>query len=167
LIDVEMKTKGLEEVSRALENSFPKDSKQRSVLQAAMRDAGRQTALVEAKLRAAGLGGSGALAAALTYRNRSLREIKTARVFAGVELYVKRNMAIAIKRYESFYKVKVKDGIRHGHLVEFGTKRTAARPFIWPAARSTAPQYLKKLATESWKSIEKNLAKERAKQRKK
>lgn len=163
---IDISAHGFDEAAKVIEKSFPKTSKQRSVMNAAMRDAGRQTALVEAALRAAALGGSGSLGQALTFRNRSLRSIQAARVFGGVELVVKRGMQRAIKTYEAYYGVKVKDGIRHGHLVEFGTKRSAARPFLWPAVESQAPRYVNKFAQTIWTSIEKNVAKERNKQRK-
>jgi hypothetical protein len=168
VIDIDIDTYGFDEAAKAIERSFPKTSKQRSVMQLAMRDAGRQTALVDAALRAAALGGSGSLGQALTMRNRSLRAIQSARVFSGVELVVKRHMKRAIKTYEAHYGVKVKDGIRHGHLVEFGvpSRGIPARSFLWAASEAQAPAYVRKLSTSIWDSIKKNVDKERNKQRK-
>ncbi|MEE8482753.1 MAG: hypothetical protein V3S12_05315, partial [Acidiferrobacterales bacterium] len=40
----------------------------------------------------------------------------------------------------------VTSGIKHGHLVEFGTVHTAARPFLWPAAMAKRTDFTLKFA---------------------
>lgn len=163
MIDIDVDVKGFDEAAKTIQKTFPRTARQRSVLQGAMRDAGRPTVLVDAAIRASALGGSGSLAQALTFRNRSIKSVRAAGAFGGVELVVKRHMQRAIKAYEAFYGRKVTDGIRHGHLVEFGTRRTAAKPFLWPAAVSNTRRYVDRLSKEIWRSIRKNILKERRK----
>ena len=150
-----VKIHGLDEAMDALAATFPKDpNKQRSILNQGLRASAAKTILIEAKLRAAGgwEETSGALAESLGIRNIPKRRLKAARRAGGVYIAPIRFNTKAMKMYADYYRKnsnslrKVVDGIRHGHLVEFGTRHSAARPFLWPAAQSKTQAYLYNVA---------------------
>ncbi|WP_372804376.1 HK97-gp10 family putative phage morphogenesis protein [Paracoccus seriniphilus] len=49
------------------------------------------------------------------------------------------------------------DGGRHGHLVEFGTSKMAARPFMRPAWDQDKHAMLERLSDELWAELEKSI----------
>ncbi|SNT76715.1 HK97-gp10 family putative phage morphogenesis protein [Paracoccus seriniphilus] len=49
------------------------------------------------------------------------------------------------------------DGGRHGHLVEFGTSKMAARPFMRPAWDQDKNAMLERLSDELWAELEKSI----------
>ena len=57
-------------------------------------------------------------------------------------------------------------GIRHGHLVEFGTKKTSPQAFLWPAAKAGFPKYKTLFAGELKKRIEARVKREARKAKK-
>ena len=88
---------------------------------------------------------SGALSESIGVRFQPLRNLRAKGVTAGVQVVPIRHNVRAIAMYIQHYYTNrgktasinvVASGIRHGHLVEFGTVRTAAKPFLWPAAQS-------------------------------
>lgn len=151
-MDGKVKIHGLEEAVNAMEAAFPKDTnKQRSLVNQGLRASAKETILNEAKSRAYSGDSSGALAESLGIRNIPKRRLKARRV-AGVYIAPIRFNTKAMKMYADYYRKnsnslrKVVDGIRHGHLVEFGTRHSAANPFLWPAAQSKAQAYLYNVA---------------------
>jgi len=155
---------GLESAMAAMGAAFPKDPSQQSrLVNAAMRSAAVQTILVSAKLRAAAMDGSGALAESIGIRAKSRKKIMTARRVGGIEVTPIRYNAKAMAMYINHYYTQrgknpdqsvAIDGIRHGHLVEFGSKNNAARPFLWPAARSKKTAYTNLFAKSLKKKTE-------------
>lgn len=143
--------KGLREAMRAMAAAFPKNpEQQRRLLSAAMRGAAKNTILRNAKLFALAGDGSGALSESLGIRTQSRRKVLTRLIGAGVQIAPVRNNRKAMALYINHYYTQrgrtppahiVTSGIRHGHLVEFGTKHSAASPFLWPAAQSAIMPY--------------------------
>lgn len=166
------KVEGLDKVMENLVNAFPREpEEQRKVLNSGMRKSSTQTIVREAKARAAALGGSGALAEAIGVRAKSKRRVMTSRAVAGVEITPIRHNAKAIAMYANYYYIRqgkpvptrvILSGIRHGHLVEFGTVRTAAKPFLWQAATSQLSPFMRRLAEDMERTIRSRL-KRRAK----
>jgi HK97 gp10 family phage protein len=127
-----IRVEGLQEVQRLLTEQLPARARSRVLTRALraaavpMRDA--------ARLNAAGLGGSGALATAMAIW--SLRKGRAARdTVASVEIGPRRSNKAALAKYFSFYGKKptpkrLAGGLNYGHLVEWGTKRTPPRRFM-------------------------------------
>jgi HK97 gp10 family phage protein len=59
---------------------------------------------------------------------------------------------VAIALYNLFYGRKRK-GLFHGHLVEFGTQRSRAQPFLLPALHARASEAVQSLASEIERGI--------------
>lgn len=133
---VSMNVKGLQELRRTMEEKLPKQV-QSNVMAAALKEAGRP--MKNAAKANARRGRSGALAQAITFWNEKKKVRDKKGKFARVHLGPKRSLRGAIKKYYAYYGRKnvsiaaLKNGIRHGHLVEFGTSKMAARPFLRPA----------------------------------
>ena len=158
------KVMGLKDAVAAMGAAFPKDpEKQRRLLNASMRAGAKPTMLADAKLRAASFDGSGALSESLGIRAISkARALRSGKV-AGIYITPVRQNLKAIAKYLSFYRRnsgrQVIDGIRHGHLVEFGHAtrgggHVAARPFLWPAAQSQSGAYKTSFAASLRKKTE-------------
>lgn len=164
MFDVDAKIEGLEEAMKAMLAAFPKDEKrQRGILNASLREAAKGTILSDAKRRAARGDSSGALSEALNIRATSKRALRTRRVVAGVEIVpVRGNMKAMAMYIQHYYTQRGKtadmkmmtSGIRHGHLVEFGTVKTSAQPFLWPAAQTQTAPFISRFANDLSKKTE-------------
>ena len=145
---------GLPYVADVLTNRLPAKVNQRAVV-AALKFAAVPMRRA-AKANAQALGGSGALAMSLGIWQRR-RGQKTGATFGSVEVGPRRGNKRALAAYYNFYKGRtptpkqLQAGIRHGHLVEFGTKRTAPRRFMQRAfdakARESVDRFYEVLAT--------------------
>jgi len=160
-----VKITGLKEAMKAMQAAFPKNPKQqRGLLNSAMRAAAKGTMLSTAKSLALRGDGSGALSESLGIRVQSRAKMRTkALVAAGIELVPIRDNAKAMALYINHYYTArgkttpakvVASGIRHGHLVEFGTVKTSARPFLWPAAQAGSAGYITKFSAVLKKKTE-------------
>jgi HK97 gp10 family phage protein len=121
---------GLREVQKLLVEQLPARARTR-VLARALR-AGAVPMRDAARINAAGLGGSGALAKSMGIWTRKRSGRDTA---ASVEIGPRRSSKAALARYFSYYGKKptpkqMAAGLRHGHLVEWGTRRTPPRRFM-------------------------------------
>jgi hypothetical protein len=137
-VSLTVKVLGLKDVEQFLARELPGKMGARTIARGLrlaakpMRDA--------ARANAAGLGGSGALALATTVW--SARPTKGGNTVASVEIGPRRNSKAALVRYYAYYGKKptprmLRNGIRHGHLVEWGAKRTAPRRFMQRAFDAT------------------------------
>ena len=155
---------GLKDAMAAMAAAFPKDpKKQRGILGGAMRMAASKTILPSAKRRALSSDGSGALSESLGIRTQSSRKTGSKGIAAGIEIVPVRSNRKAIALYINHYYAQrgkaapaniVTSGIRHGHLVEFGTRHHAAKPYLWPAAQSQTKSYIRRFARDLSKKIE-------------
>jgi len=157
---------GLEDAMKAMQAAFPKNQEQqRRLLNATMRRSATPTLLADAKTRAASLGGSGALADSLGIRTSGKGIMRSGNKVAGVYITPLRYKPSALFKYLSHYYPGSKsdsvivDGIRHGHLIEFGhaTKgggHVAARPFLGPAIDSQFSPYISRFAMDLGKKVE-------------
>ena len=158
---------GLEEAMENLADAFPRDARQqRAVLNSAMRKSAKPTILAEAKQRALSGDGSGALSESLGIRAISRRRTMTARRVAGVEIAPIRHNRKAMMMYINHYYTArgrtppmgiIFSGIRHGHLVEFGTAHSDARPFLWPRGGPQLSPYMQRVANEMRQEIRRRL----------
>jgi len=144
----------------AMGAAFPTDpKKQRGILNSSMRSAASEM-LADAKQRAITGDASGSLSESIGIRSKSKKSLAMSMAVAGVEITPVRYNPKAIALYLRFYyagKTAPRfgiDGIRHGHLVEFGSKNNAARPFLWPAAQSNQQAYERKFAADLTKKTE-------------
>jgi len=177
-----VKIEGLDEAMKAMLAAFPADpKKQRQLVNGAMRASAARTILPVAKSMSLAGDGSGALSEALGIRNQSRKKLAMKQGAAGVEVVPVRSNRKAMMMYIAHYYTgrginppaeMITSGIRHGHLVEFGTgprERSGpmpARPFLWPAGSSQAAPYKSRFAGDMKKKIEaavKREAKKRAK----
>lgn len=157
-MEVSARIEGLNEAMAAMAAAFPaNETKQRGILNASMRAAAAQTILVEAKQRALNGDSSRSLSVSLGIRATSKRKLKAVRAVAGVEIAPIRYDRKAIALYIQHYYTRlgknpdgktIVAGIRHGHLVEFGSVNNTARPFLWPAAQSGFPAYQSRFASD-------------------
>jgi len=153
---------GLEEALKAMQAAFPGDiKKQQRLLNGAMSGAARKSILPMAKQLAKRGDSSGALSESLNVRAMGRR--KRAGKAAGMEVVPVRSNLKALAKYIQFYYTSrgkappssiLTSGIRHGHLVEFGTAKTSAFPFLWPAAQAQASNYKQLFALFLKKRIE-------------
>lgn len=170
-MEVAVRIEGLDGAMKAMLDAFPADPKvQRQVLNGAMRRSALQTIVMDAKQRALAGDGSGALSESIGVRAKGLRRLRTSRAVAGVEVAPIRGNLKAMQMYISHYYTAqgrtpkpgmLLSGIRHGHLIEFGTFRTAARPFLWPAASSQLSPYMQRIAAEMRRDIERRVKRTR------
>lgn len=161
-MDGSVKIHGLDDVMRTLEKAFPNDTKkQQSLVHSAMGGAARKSILETAKQLAYRGDSSGSLSESLGVRVQNKR--KRAGKAGGMEVVPVRYNKKAIAKYiQHYYTDKGKnpdgnvivDGIRHGHLVEFGTVGMPAYPFLWPAGRMQASNYRNQFADVLKKRIE-------------
>ena len=158
MVDVSVKIKGLEDAMKAMLAAFPSDERrQRGILNASMKTAATNTILTDAKQRAKIGDGSGALSESLGIRATSKRKLKARRVVAGVEVVpVRTNMKAMAMYIQHYYTSRgrtapakmLTSGVRHGHLVEFGSVNNPARPFLYPAAESQRSAYVGRFAAD-------------------
>jgi hypothetical protein len=166
--------RGLDGALKSLQAAFPNNPKQQQrIVNGAMGGSARKSFLPIAKQLAKRGDSSGALSEALAVRAMGRRK-RRGRV-GGMEVVPVRNSTKAMALYISHYFTErgknpsgtvLIDGIRHGHLVEFGTAHSAAYPYLWPAAVSGSTEYRALFANELKKRIEgavRRAAKKRAK----
>jgi hypothetical protein len=149
---------------KAMAAAFPTDpKKQKALLGGSMRAAAADSILRQAKVLAMQGDGSGALSEALGIRTQPAKKIRTKRISAGVEVTPIRGNRTAMAMYINHYYTSrgrnapakmITSGIRHGHLVEFGTVHSPARPFLYPAASSKTSDYVSKFAASLKKKTE-------------
>jgi len=150
-MQVSFKVVGLKSALNAMTKAFPKNpEQQRKLLNQALSGAARQTIIPMAKSLALQGDGSGALSESIKPRAVRKSRALAKGVAASVEITPVRSDRRAMARYINYYytsrgKVAPADlltsGIRHGHLVEFGSKNNAARPFLWPALQAQARNF--------------------------
>lgn len=172
-MQLDSKVKGLDEAIKAMQAAFPNDpKKQRALVNGALRTSARKNILPTAKQRAMAGDGSGALSAALAVRAQSAKKLRSKGTPVGVEVVPVRNNVKAIAMYvQHYYTARgriapagiLSSGIRHGHLVEFGSVNNNARPFLWPAAQSGKAAYIQNVGAELKKSIERAVQRARKK----
>jgi hypothetical protein len=163
-MNVSVKVEGLEEAMQAMLAAFPVDErKQRGILNASMRAAATGTILADAKQRASAGDASGALSESLGIRATSKKKLKMRNVVAGVEIVpIRTNMKAMALYIQHYYTSRGKiapakmftSGIRHGHLIEFGTAHSAADPFLYPAAQAAGGAYVNRFAADLSKKTE-------------
>lgn len=163
--------KGLDGALKAMQAAFPKDpKKQRGVLNTAMRTAARKNIVPTAKELAKRGDGSGALSESIAVRNQSKKRLAAKGMVAGVEVVPVRFNRKAIALYVQHYYIDkgitppaniVTSGIRHGHLVEFGSVNNTPRPFLLPAGRAGQTGYINAVGGELEKAIERRVKRAR------
>lgn len=159
-----IKVTGLKDVNAAILAAFPNNIEQRRrILNQGMKAAAKGTILASAKRRALRGGESGALSESMGLRasskSRALRRGVPASVIVGSIRNSPKALAMYINHYyitrgRSFPVSTLASGIRHGHLIEFGTVKTGARPFLYPALQSQASAYRNSLAGYLKKKME-------------
>lgn len=161
-----IKVTGLKEIERQLQNLGSKDGTR--VLRAAMMRAA-EPIQKQAQVNAAHLpSGSGALEKSIGRRFLVGQQRQTGEFLPAlggrfsVIIAPLKKSRVAVALYNLFYRRK-RRGIFHGHLVEFGTKRSKKQPFLAPALNARGSQAVDVLADEIRKGIER-LLKRRAKQ---
>lgn len=157
---------GLEDTIKAMQAAFPKEpERQRRLVNATMRKSANMTFVKDAKQRAAALGGSGALADSIGIRTMPRGQIIASGRIAGVYIAPLRHKPSAIRRYIGhYYRTSAPDtvvvnGIRYGHLVEFGHaardgSHVAAKPFMGPAIDAQFNAYRNRFAADLGKKVE-------------
>jgi hypothetical protein len=170
MLNPSVKIEGLEQAMKAMQAAFPNnESKQRGLLNSAMRAASKNTILADAKQRARRGDGSGSLSEALAIRAANRRKLRNRGAAAGIEILPVRSSMKALAKYIQFYYTQrgrtppasiMTSGIRHGHLVEFGSLNNPANPFLWPAAQSQNSAYINRFAADLRQKTEAAVAKE-------
>lgn len=173
-LDVSVEIKGLDSAMKALEAAFPKNGKiQQQILHGAIGGAARKSIVPIAKQMALSGDGSGALSEAIKVRVRPKK--RRYGQAAGMEITPVRSNKKAILKYIQHYYTNrgknpgpevISNGIRHGHLVEFGTKKVGPNPFLWPASERGAGLYRKLFGKELMKRIEQRVKREARKAKK-
>ena len=167
-MDGTVKVEGLESAMKALEAAFPKDPvKQRKLLNQGMAQAGRKTILPIAKQMARKGDSSGALSESLAMRARSQAKARRRGAVSSMTVAPVRSnrkaMAMYINHYLKTGEISLSDiarlmgsGIRHGHLVEWGTSNPyrAANPFMYPALKAGYGAFLRVLGSNIEKKVE-------------
>lgn len=165
-MDGKVKIRGLEDTIKAMKAAFPSEPEaQRRLVNATMRRSASQTFVKDAKSRAMALGGSGALADSIGMRTMPRGQIISSGKIAGVYIAPLRHKPSAIRRYIGHYFQSsapgsvIVNGIRYGHLVEFGHvardgSHVAARPFMGPAIDSQFNAYRTRFAADLGKKVE-------------
>lgn len=145
-----IKVEGLKELEQALLKEIPKEA--RKVLLGGLRDAA-QPMLAMAKGYAKSTDASGALSESLALKTVSAKRTKHS---ASILLGPNRMSSTAKAMYLAYYNQDwdaANDGIRHGHLVEFGTKHSGADPFLRPALDAAGPFFAHGFAGATWKRL--------------
>lgn len=160
----DVKLKGVNDAIDAMMAAFPKNpAKQRTLVNTAMRVSAKKHMLPAAKQRALVGDGSGALSESLAIRSQSKRKIRMKGITAGVELVPVRHNRKALAIYINHYYTSqgltapaslLVSGIRHGHLIEFGSVNNNAKPFLFPAAQGGQAGYVMDVGKELKKATE-------------
>lgn len=149
---------------KAMLAAFPSDpKKQKQILNGAMRSSAAKAMLPTAKQMAFRGDSSGALSESLGIRNMNARALRKNGTQAGVQvLPVRANRKAMMMYIQHYYTSRgrtpkagmILSGIRHGHLVEFGSVNNGAYPFLWPAATTGKGAYIRNFAGEMQKKTE-------------
>lgn len=163
-MEITGKIQGLESAMKAMRAAFPDNpQKQRQLLNQTMSFAARRSIIPVAKQLALQGDGSGALSEAIQPRAVSLSRARAAGKSATIQITPVRSNKKAMALYVNFHYARVGkavpsnifvSGISHGHLVEFGTKNTSARPFLWPAVVSQRGAYMSLFAKTLKKKVQ-------------
>lgn len=162
-----VKVTGVADVVRAFEKVLPIRAQRNATLRTMTKAA--QPIVQGAKARAPSR--SGALAMSIGLRNESASKSKKGNRFARKLLGPIRKDRKAIVAYHSYYHKRgvsaqqIQAGIRHGHLVEFGTKKMPRHPFLRPAADAGFPGYVREFAGILRRELERDAAKLYARRR--
>jgi hypothetical protein len=145
VIEATARIDGLEAALNAMRSAFPEDyKKQRSILNNSLSGAARGAIIPTAKQLALRGDESGALSKSIKPRARSYSKSRRRGAVASVAVTPHRMDAAAMAVYVNhYYSSKglaapaglISGGIRHGHLIEFGTVNHPAQPFLYPALR--------------------------------
>jgi len=164
MVEVEVRIDGLKEAFDAVRAAFPDDpKKQRSILNRSLSGAARKAVVPMAKQLALQGDESGALSDSITVRARSYSNARKRGAVASVVVTPLRMDAAAMATYVNYYYTSkgiappaglISGGIRHGHLIEFGTVRHAARPFLYPALKSGFRMFLSEFTRSMKKKTE-------------
>lgn len=161
------KVEGVENFARALQAAFPESPKiQAQIINGAMGESARRSILPIAKQLAKRGDSSGALSQALKVRAQKAKRRRGKA--GGMQILPFRFDTKAMAMYILYYFTRLGKnaplfgivGIRHGHLVEFGTKNTPAHPFLWPAAKAGTPRYRAEFAKIFKKRLEARVRRE-------
>ena len=161
---------GVEDAMKALQAAFPEQPRvQRKVLNSTMSASAKKTMVPMAKALASSRDTSGALAESIQVRNASAATIRKRRAAGAVEMVPIRHHRKAMAMYiQHYYTAKGKspsvwligNGLRYGHLVEFGSVNNSAYPFLWPAAEAQGEAYKREFASMMKVQIEKAVKRE-------
>lgn len=160
-MEITGKVEGLADAIAAMEAAFPKNpSKQRSILNQSLSGAARKTIIPVAKQLAYTGDSSGALSESIAPRAKSKGRALAQGNAAGVEITPVRYNRKAIAMYLNHYYPngaklgRTVEGIRHGHLVEFGTKHSSAKPFLGPALDQQGQAFINQFAKSIMRKVE-------------
>jgi len=133
LIQSKVKIHGLADVDKLLRKTLPEKA-QRNTVRKIMHVAARPM-VKDLKRQYKALGGSGSLA--LATRSWNVTKGFKGRFKGSIDVGPKRNSLRALKRYFSYYypnqripATRLTTGIRHGHLVEWGTEHSQGRAIL-------------------------------------
>ena len=142
----EMVLGGFEEMEEALEQLA--NSTRKPAMRRALKRAAQPMASIAASLAPVA---SGALAASITVSP------KLDRRQAGMHRRMFRDDKAAVEMFVG-PSYDLGAGGRHGHLLEFGTYKMAAQPFMRPAWDQDSRALLERLKSEAWAEIKKSMA---------
>ena len=160
---VTVKMEGVQDVIKAINELYPKnETARRSLLHSGMAGSMRKNMLPTAKQLAAVANRSGALSESLKVRAIAKGRLRfmPARADAGVEMVPVRHNHKAVAKYAMYYYVQkgkappdriFASGIRHGHLVEYGSVNNDPAPYLYPAATGGRPGFERDFSTILWK----------------
>ena len=164
---------GLEDAIKAMAAAFPTNPKrQRQLVNTALRVSARKHMLPRAKQLAAIGDSSGALSESLAVRSQSSKKLRNKNIPAGVEIVPVRNNRKALALYIAHYYTAegrtapasiLSSGIRHGHLVEFGSANNNAKPYLWPAAQGGQSGFVADVGKELAKATDRAVNRARKK----
>jgi len=164
VIEMDVKVEGLNEAMEAIRAAFignPK--KQRSIVNQSLSGAARKAVIPMAKQLALQGDESGALSQSIKARARSYFNARKRGATASIMVTPVRSDVPAMVTYVNYYYSRhglappqglISGGIRHGHLIEFGTVNHPARPFLYPALRAGMPRLISAFAESMKKKNE-------------
>ena len=177
MIDVDVTIDGLSAAFEVVHKTVGDARKQTRMIHGAMGHAARKHFLPDAKRGADSADQSGALAESLKVRAMPVRKRRQRGIAAGMELvpvrYDKKAMAKYVHHYYTSRGEGVPpwvfiDGIRHGHLIEFGFshrsgKKFSSRPFLYEAVKANFKAFEAEFSRGLWRRAENAIKREAAK----
>ena len=126
---VDLKVEGLDHLQRVLTEQLPAKAQTKVMVRALKRSARPMVDAARAGYRS--LGASGSLAQATNAWQRKKGALR-GDTFASVEVGPRRRNRAALAKYYEYYRKAVRpkaliNGVRHGHLVEFGFKHRGGK----------------------------------------